>query len=227
MRVWGGLEIGSKAFCNHTIYLDQGVIKAAGKAEEVAELYLLDLKNAQKQAVSEGPPVTLKPATGSGKGIAFGTEEGRVTSAVFTDTNGARSAYKRRDRVKVRVGVEFKSSVKKSSVSLILQDRRMIVISGRYFRIDKEPDPDGLCRVSVIFSFGAELQEGHYFITIRLEDRFSDNQFLIVDKQVGALYFEVIRSGKKDFLGMVDMQMECTNLKYSSPSTTPLPRCSY
>ncbi len=200
-----------KAFCDHAIYLDQGVIKAAGKAEEVAELYLLDLKNIQKQAVSKGLPVTLKPAAGSGKGVAIGTEEGRVTSAVFTDTNGVRSAYKRGDRVEVRVDVEFKSSVKKPSVGLILQDRRMIGISGRYFRIDKELDADGLCRASVIFSFRAMLQEGHYFITVRLEDRFSDKQFLLVDKQAGALCFEVTGSGKKDFLGIVDMQIDCTD----------------
>jgi lipopolysaccharide transport system ATP-binding protein len=216
-----------RAFCNHAIYLNQGVIRAVGKAEEVAEVYLLDLKNIQKQAVSKGPPIMPKPAVSDEKGIAFGTEEGRVTRAVFTDTNSARSAYKREDRVEVRVDVEFKSSVKKPSVSLILQDRRMIGISGRYFRIDKEPDIDGFCRTSVIFSFKTALQEGHYFITVRLEERFSDKQFLLVDKQVGALYFEVIRSGKKDFLGIVDMQMECTNLKYSSPSTTALSRCNY
>jgi lipopolysaccharide transport system ATP-binding protein len=208
-----------KAFCNHVIYLDQGVIKAAGKAEEVAEVYLLDLKNVQKQAVSKGPPIMPKPAVSDEKGIAFGTEEGRVTRAVFTDTNSVRSAYKRGDRVEVRVDVEFKSSVKKPSISLMLQDRRMINISGRYFRIDTEPDANDLCKARVIFSFIAVLQEGHYFITLRLEDRFSDRQFLLVDKQSGALYFEVARSGKTEFLGIVDMSMDCFNAEdaYTEP----------
>jgi lipopolysaccharide transport system ATP-binding protein len=205
-----------KAFCDHAIYLDQGVIKAAGKAEEVAEVYLLDLKNVQKQAVSKGPPIMPKPAVSDEKGIAFGTEEGRVTRAVFTDTNSARSVYKREDRVEVRVDVEFKSSVKKPSVSLILQDRRMIGISGRYFRIDKELDTNDFCRTSVIFSFRAALQEGHYFITVRLEERFSDRQFLLVDKQAGALYFEVTRSGKKDFLGVVDMNIDCIRIEHEA-----------
>jgi lipopolysaccharide transport system ATP-binding protein len=193
------------------------VIRAIGNADEVAELYLLDLKNSQKQAVSKGPLITLKPALGDEKGIAFGTEEGRITNAVFTDMNSTRSAYKRGDRVEVRVNVEFKSSVKKPSVGLILQDRRMIGISGRHFQIDKRPGPDGLCRASVMFSFNAALQEGHYFITVRLEDRFSDKQFLLVDKQAGALYFEVTASGKKNFLGIVDMQMDCFNAEYSCP----------
>jgi lipopolysaccharide transport system ATP-binding protein len=205
-----------RAFCNHAIYLNQGVIKAVGKAEEVAEVYLLDLKNVQKQAVSKGPPIMPKPAVSDEKGIAFGTEEGRVMRAVFTDTNSARSAYKREDRVEVRVDVEFKSSVKRPSVSLIIQDRRMIGISGRYFRIDKEPNIDSFCRTSVIFSFRAALQEGHYFITVRLEERFSDQKFLLVDKQVGALYFEVTHSGKKDFLGMVDMNIDCIRIEHEA-----------
>jgi lipopolysaccharide transport system ATP-binding protein len=216
-------DIGTvKAFCDRAIYLDQGMIKAAGKAEETAEIYLLDLKNAQKQTLSKGPPITLKPALGNEKGIAFGTEEGKVTKAVFTDTNSVCSAYRQGDRVEIRVDVEFKSSIKKPCVSIILQDRRMIGISGRYFRIDKEPDTDGLCRASAIFSFRAALQEGHYFITVRLEDRFLEEQFLLVDKQAGVLYFEVTRSGKKDFLGIVDMQMECTDLKYSDLSKAVL-----
>jgi lipopolysaccharide transport system ATP-binding protein len=202
-----------KAFCNHVIYLDQGVIRAIGNTDEVAELYLLDLKDSQKQAVSKGPPLVLKSALGDEKGIAFGTDEGRVINAVFTDTNSARSAYKRGDKIEIRVDVEFKSSVKKPSISLMLQDRRMINISGRYFRIDTEPDANGLCKARVIFSFIAVLQEGHYFITLRLEDRFSDRQFLLVDKQSGALYFEITRSGSKDFLGIVDMNVNCTKIE--------------
>jgi lipopolysaccharide transport system ATP-binding protein len=205
-----------KAFCNHAIYIDHGVIRAIGNADEVAELYLLDLKNNQKQAVSKGPPIVLKPILGGEKGMAFGTDEGRVINAVFTDTNSDRSAYKRGDKIEIRVDVEFKSSVKKPSISLMLQDRRMINISGRYFRIDTEPDANGLCKASVCFSFTAVLQEGQYFITLRLEDRFSDRQFLLVDKQSGALYFEVTRSTQKNFLGIVDMQMECINLEHIS-----------
>jgi hypothetical protein len=78
---------------------------------------------------------------------------------------------------------------------------------------------NGFCRASVIFSFIAALGEGYYFITIRLEDRFSDNQFLIVDKQSGILYFEVARSGKREFLGIVDMSMDCFNAEdaYTEP----------
>lgn len=200
-----------KAFCDHAIYIDQGVIRAIGNADEVAELYLLDLKNSQKQAVSKGPPLVLKSALDNKKGIAFGTDEGHVINAVFSDTNSARSAYKRGDKVQIRVDVEFKSSINRPSISLILHDRRLINISGRYFRINKVLDANGFCRASVIFSFIAALQEGYYFITIRLEDRFSDKQFLIVDKQSGILYFEVAHSGKREFLGIVDMSMHCFN----------------
>jgi hypothetical protein len=40
------------------------------------------------------------------------------------------------------------------------------------------------------------------------------NSRILVDKQAGALYFEVTRSGKKDFLGIVDMQIDCTILGF-------------
>ena len=206
-----------KAFCNHTIYLDHGVIQAIGNADEVAELYLLDLKNSQKQAVSKGPPLVLKSTLGDKKGIAFGTDEGRVINAVFTDTNSACSAYKVGDKIEVKVDVEFRSRVKRPAVSLILQDRRMVAISGRYYQISGEADKRNICKASIIFSFKAVLQEGHYFITLRLEDRISDRQFLLVYKQSGALYFEVTRSTKKNFLGIVDIQMECINLEHINP----------
>ena len=202
-----------KAFCNHAIYLSQGAVKAAGEAEEVAELYLVDLRDTQKRAVSSGPAVTLKPALSSDKGMAFGTSEGRVTSAVFTDTNSIHSAYKRGDRVEVRVDVEFKDTVKRPAVSLILQDRRMISISGRYFQITQPSVVGDLAKASVVFSFTANLQEGYYFITMRLEDRLSDRQFLVVDKQSGVLNFHITRSGQKEFLGMVDMQIDCHRLE--------------
>jgi hypothetical protein len=111
----------------------------------------------------------------------------------------------------VKIDVEFRSRVKRPAVSLILQDRRMVAISGRYYQISGETDKRDICKASIIFSFKAVLQEGHYFITLRLEDRISDRQFLLVDKQSGALYFEVARSGKREFLGIVDMSMDCFN----------------
>ncbi len=198
-----------KAFCNHAIYLHQGMIKETGEAEEVAEIYLLDLRDNQKQKVMNEAPVIIKQPERDETAITRVSDEGRVMNAVFTDTDSVRSAYKGGDKIEVKVTVEFKSSVKRPCVSLLLKDRRLINIAGRYFSIDKDLSLDGLCRASVVFSFVAMLQEGHYFITLRLEDRFSDQQFFLIDKRSGALYFEIIRSSRKELMGIVDLNIDC------------------
>ena len=91
-----------RAFCNHAIYLEKGVIKATGAAEDVTELYLLDLHNAHRKTVSGGPSVKLKPTIGGDQGITFGTEEGNVTSAVFAYTNTDRCVFRKGDQVEVK-----------------------------------------------------------------------------------------------------------------------------
>ena len=202
-----------RTFCKYAIYLDKGVLKVKGNAEEVGEMYLLDLHNLRKKAVGDGVSVVLKSAISSDEGIAFGTEKGNIMRAVFTDTNSDRSVYRKGERVAIKVDVIFDSSVKNPFICLIIQNRQLISISGRYFQVNKETDADGLCRASVIFSFVLALQEGHYFASIRLEDRFSDKQFLIIEKQAKALNFEVTHSGKKDFLGIMDMQIDCAYAK--------------
>ena len=60
-------------------------------------------------------------------------------------------------------------------------------------------------RAVVQFSFTALLNTGEYFAAVRLEQRTAENIFYPVDKQVGALRFQVMRPPGRRFLGLMEM----------------------
>ena len=70
---------------------------------------------------------------------------------------------------------------------------------------------DGMIRVRAQCSFAARLGSGRYFITLRLEDRRSDDVFFPLDKQAGILGFEVIQP-RREFLGAIDIGMRWSEL---------------
>lgn len=202
-------DIGAvKAFCHHVLYLSKGEVKAAGAASDMAELYMLDIKDEQKRALADGSVITLKQPLGGDRAIAFGTGQGRVARAVFSDTGGIQSAFSTGDQIRIEVEVEHHSTINSPAVSIILCDYRMIELTGRYFPIRKKPDEDGVTRSAVYFSFQADLNNGNYFVTLRLEDRISDSNLIPVDKQVGALSFNVTRPPKQHFIGLVSLPIE-------------------
>jgi lipopolysaccharide transport system ATP-binding protein len=197
-----------KAFCNRVIYLAEGGERASGPADEMAQLYALEIRDLQRKALSSTTTVKLKESIGGDKGFAFGTEEGRVVRAEFADTGGQFSVFKTGDEVRVRVDVEFLSTVKNPCISIIVQDRRMLVLGGRYFPISQRQHENGVCRSTIFCSFKAALAEGIYFMTVLLEEHQSHNNLLLIDKQAGVLSFEMLNSGGNDFLGLVDLEMD-------------------
>jgi lipopolysaccharide transport system ATP-binding protein len=199
-------DIGAiKAFCHRAIYLSGGEIKATGAASDIAELYMLDVKDEQKRALADGSAVTRKDALGSAKAIAFGTGQGKVVRAIFSDTESSQSAFSTGDTVNVEVDVEHDATLSNPAISIILCDYRMIELSGRYFRIEPKPGEGGILRATVRFSFRADMNFGNYFITVRLEERISDSSLMPVDKQVGALSFNVLRPANLHFIGMINL----------------------
>ncbi len=201
-----------KAFCDHVVYLAKGEVKAAGSASDMAELYMLDLKDEQKRALEQGSAVTRKTALGTEKAIAFGTDQGRVVRAFFTGSGSTQSAFSTGERIQIEVEVEHDSTINRPAVSIVVCDYRMIELTGRYFSIAKNPDDAGNARTSVCFSFGADLNNGNYFVTVRLEDRISDNDLIPVDKQVGALSFNVTRHAALHFIGLVHLPIEASEI---------------
>jgi lipopolysaccharide transport system ATP-binding protein len=196
-----------KAFCRRAIYLVNGEVRGIGSASDMTELYLMDMRAEQKNALTATAQVALKPALDGG-GLAFGSAQGRVKAARFVDTGGTSGVFSTGERVRLEVEVEYESTVARPAVTIILYDQRMVEIGGRYFPVNSEAmAANGTNRVAAEISFPAMLNNGNYFLTLRLEDRISDTHFHPIDKQVAALSFQVMRPVQRHFLGSLPRRM--------------------
>lgn len=202
-----------KTFCDHVIYLSKGLEVASGTADEVAELYFLDLRDEQRQVLADQAAVKAKPTLNQNQKTAFGTDEGQILKAVFTNTESNTSVFTVGDEVKIAVEVEFLSNLKYPALCIMVQDRKSIPIGGKYIRLDVDDPEEKNTTKTVIFSFPCKLSEGNYFITLRLENRQSDKTSFLIDKQAGTLSFEVMRTTDKKFLGMVDLEIDGVSLE--------------
>lgn len=202
-----------KAFCSRALYLEAGRVKATGSASDMVELFLMDIREAQRRDMSAAAVVRPKPSIGRDGAVAFGTDQGRIVSAVFEQSGTTQWACSTGDRVTAVAEVEFDDSVKNPSVSLVVHDHRMLDLSGRYFRIKGQRGDDGLSRARVRFTVPTGLNASTFFITIRLEDRSTDDIFFPIDKQAGALQLHMSRPPDRHFIGPVEMPIECEELE--------------
>ena len=205
-----------KTFCNHVVYLQRGSVRAAGPPEEMAERYFFDLRAEQQKPRGGAPVVTWKEPLYSSGQAAFGTEDGRIVSAAFAGGGGQHSGFLAGAEIAIVVESEYRSTVGRPHLSIMLQDRRMLQIGGRAFALSGTEGADGMVRARVQFSFAAKLARGRYFVTLRLEERRSEDLFFPLDKQTGLMSFEVMRQ-QRDFLGTVDLDMQCSEIPLSSP----------
>jgi lipopolysaccharide transport system ATP-binding protein len=196
-----------KTFCDHVIYLSKGLEVAAGSADEVAELYFLDLRDEQRKVLADQAAIKPKPTLNHDQKTAFGTDEGQILQAFFTNTDTNTSVFTLGDEIIIKVEVEYLSAVKYPTLCIMVQDRKSIPIGGKYIRLVPDRPEEKTSTASVIFSFPCKLSEGNYFITLRLENRQSDKTSFLIDKQAGILSFEVMRTTDKKFLGMVDLEI--------------------
>ncbi len=197
-----------KSFCARALYLERGKLKAQGRPEVITELYALDIR--QAEGAQTGKSVALKPFVGDGDGIAFGTGEGRITAAAFcaTGTTRARSAYG--DDLTFDVAVEFAADVAQPCLSVIVHDRQARELGGAYFPIDKPVAENGVCHAVLRCGLDARLGAGPWSITLRLENRRSGQLSFPIDKQVGALVFEIEQPDRDAYFALVDLHLRCT-----------------
>jgi len=196
-----------KTFCDHVIYLSKGLEIAAGAADEVAELYFLDLRDEQRKVLADQAAVKPKQTLNENQKTAFGTDEGQILKAAFVNTDADSSVFTVGDEVKIKVEVEYITAVKYPALCIMVQDRKSIPIGGKYIRLKPDNLAAKTSRETIVFSFPCKLSEGNYFITLRLENRQSDKTSFLIDKQAGILSFEVMRTTDKKFLGMVDLEI--------------------
>jgi lipopolysaccharide transport system ATP-binding protein len=207
-----------KSFCRRVIYLQDGRERASGAPEEMAELYFLDTWEEQKLASSQQPAVKLKPFLGGSDGIAFGTDQGRLIKAEFVKTAGGHAVLTNGDLVAIEVEAEFSEAVRNPHLSVIVYNQSMLMVGGRFFAISAKGkrQENGFFTSRVCCAFKANLGAGHFFITLRLEDRQTDRIFFPIDKQVGVLSFEVLHSARNCILGAVDLGIDFVEREVAS-----------
>ena len=195
-----------KNFCESAIYLQSGSERAQGSPDEIAELYLIDIRDEQKRNQAAGQRVTVKPFLGNGRGMAFGTDDGKIDNIQFEPDGGQSAIFKMGGLARVSVEVTYKDTVLFPRLSLLIQDRRFVTLGGRHFILDGKSSGGGIKRAKVDIDIPICFTSGRYHVTARLEDRRSDHLMMPIDKQVGVLMFEVSGSNS-DFLGPVALDI--------------------
>ncbi len=197
-----------KKFCQRVIYLRKGEVRAIGAPEEIAELYLLDTRDEQRRWTSSGvTSVALKPSMEKQKGITFGTDEGHIVSACFTNTQTLHSSYVHGEIVEVRVEASHRDTIAQPNISFTIQETRLLVIGGKNFALQSEPAQNGWQRTSITVRFRANLSAGRYHITGKLLNGYTEDTSQLIEKGVGLLTFDIL-SDDRNFLGVVDLGLE-------------------
>jgi lipopolysaccharide transport system ATP-binding protein len=195
-----------RSFCDQALLLDQGQTTAFGPSLEVTETYMMHAR--QEQVASTNNRIAaIKPREAEGGRFAFGSEQGKIVSVVFADTGATKAFYSTGDTASVTIDIEYADSVNFPCVSLVILDQRMVVLAGKYFLLIKREPVDQVCRHRLTCKFEIPFAPGEYFITVRFEDRVSDQLQMLVDKLVGAVSFEVIGKGKIPTWGVLGMDI--------------------
>jgi lipopolysaccharide transport system ATP-binding protein len=206
-----------RRFCHRTLYLSRGEVRASGAPDEMAELYLLDMRDEQRRRAGSGvAPITKKKFLGPQDGISYGTDEGRVVSACFTTTQDFHSSYAYGEEIDIRVDATFRDAVTRPNISLTIQEIRLLVIGGGNFPLHVDPASSGWREGSITVRFRANLSAGRYHITIKLLDGHTEESSHLIEKQVALLAFDIL-PGAKEFLGIVDLGLEQIDNQTSAP----------
>jgi lipopolysaccharide transport system ATP-binding protein len=199
-----------KKFCQHALYLRQGEVRATGSPDEITELYLLDTRDEQRRSASGGATtVTLKSSMEKQKGIAFGTDEGHIVSACFTNTQDLHSSYVHGEEIEMRVAAAHRDSVMQPNISFTIQEPRLLVVGGKNFALQSAPAENGWQKTFIGVRFRANLSPGRYHVTVKLLNGITEDTSQLIEKRVALLTFDIVPNDKS-FLGIVDLGLEQT-----------------
>ncbi|MEY9333750.1 lipopolysaccharide transport system ATP-binding protein [Pseudomonas protegens] len=201
-----------KRFCNRALYLRDGEIRASGAPEAMAELYLLDMRDEQRRWASAGAvQVSAKTPLNPEHGMAFGTPEGRITSAVFSNTGALYSSFAHGDMIEIAIDAQVCDAIARPNISLTIQEARLLVVSGVNVALQCGESRQGWRSASVCLRFAANLAAGRYHITLKLMNGETEETSHLIEKQVALLAFDTL-PGNKHFLGIVDLHIEPVTL---------------
>ena len=152
-------------------------------------------------------PVTRKPALNNERGMAFGTNEGHIVSASFSGLGERYCSFVHGEEIRIVVEATFCQAVGKPSVTLTIQDQRLLVVSGQHFRLCSGPAHDGWQSARLAVRFSANLAPGRYHVTLKLLNGDSDETSQLIEKQVALLAFDML-PGATNFLGTVNLGLQ-------------------
>ena len=197
-----------KRFCNRVIYLREGQVRASGSPDEMAELYLLEMRDEQRRWASGGAvAVAPKAFLAQQAGIAFGTDEGHIVAACFTNTDGLYSSFVYGETIQLRIETRVRDSIKLPTLSVTIQEARLLVIGGANLPLHPEAAHDGWRKATLNVRFPANLAAGKYHITLKLMNGHLEETAQLIEKQVALLAFDTL-PGTREFLGFVDLGIE-------------------
>lgn len=206
-----------KRFCNRALYLRDGEIRASGAPEAMAELYLLDMRDEQRRWASAGAvQVSAKTPLNPKHGMAFGTPEGRITSAVFSNTGALYSSFAHGDMIEIAIDAQVSDAIALPNISLTIQEARLLVVSGVNVALQCGESRQGWRSASVCLRFAANLAAGRYHITLKLMNGETEETSHLIEKQVAILAFDTL-PGNKHFLGIVDLHIEAVTRPSQQP----------
>jgi len=197
-----------KRFCKRALYLRGGEVRASGRPEDVAERYLLDMRDEQRRGASENTvAVVPKVHLSKADGIAFGTDEGGILSACFTNTGSLHSTFVHDEVIELRVEARVRESITLPSLSITIQEPRLLVIGGANLALVLEQPCDGWCKAHLTARFRSRFAAGKYHITLKLMNGHTEESAHLIEKQVALLTFDTLTLDS-DFLGIVDLGIE-------------------
>lgn len=201
-----------KSFCHQVIYLEHGQEKMRGLPDVVTEQYFLDVRSEQSSSLFSGKPVLQRKNIGSSGLLAFGTDQGLIISACFLPYGERNAVVGSGDLVRIQIKVEYDSKLPDATLSVLLVDRRMLGISGRFFPLCSDIEVDGKSISTVEVEFENRFRPGNYAVTLRLESGRSEKDFITIDKQPAALSFEVMPY-ETSCIGAVDINIRQVEVK--------------
>lgn len=196
-----------RMFCDQVLYLKNGRERASGLAEDVTNIYIMDLREDQSSSISATVKVMQKTALQGG--FAYGTNQGKFLNIEYTQGGQVCHLIKGQE-LSFFIDVEFDVSVSSPSVSVLIENMKKIPIGGQSFLINKGKCNNGVYQSHLQCSFSANFTAGQYFMSVRLEDHLTDQNFRVVDKQSAALSFEVGDTGLGGVRGTVDLGIKFT-----------------
>lgn len=197
-----------KSFCDRVIYLVDGQIKMTGTPDIVVEQYYMDIH--QEQALTDLSIDRIEPnrsVSGRPEGVAFGTSQGNIISACFEPSGLTSLTIKGQTTVCIYVEMEYRADLTCLALRVLLQDQRLIPVSGRDFPVSSYEYNDDRAVAHMRIEFSVDLAPATYFISLRLQMVSADGQIRVLDKQSGALSITTVAAGQ-DFFGMLNVGMK-------------------